>query len=70
MKEIKYIMTTMTKNSLVIIDELCRSTSLEEGTALAIAIVEKMAQTSAFIYITTHFTLLTKLYDMYLNVKV
>ncbi|KAJ8916137.1 hypothetical protein NQ315_004504 [Exocentrus adspersus] len=69
MKEIKYIMTTMTNNSVVIIDELCRSTSLEEGTALAIAIVEKLAQSSAFIYITTHFTLLTKLYDMYLNVK-
>lgn len=63
-------MTTMTKNSLVIIDELCRSTCLEEGTALAIAIVEKLVQSSAFIYITTHFTLLTKLYEMYLNVKV
>ncbi|XP_018566348.1 uncharacterized protein LOC108907240 [Anoplophora glabripennis] len=70
MKELKYIMMTMTENSLVIIDEICRSTSLEEGTALAIAIVEKLAQSSAFIYVTTHFTLLTKLYDMYLNVKV
>lgn len=70
MKELQYIMTTMTENSLVIIDELCRCTSVEEGTALAIAIVEKLAQSSAFIYITTHLTLLTKLYDMYLNVKV
>nr|CAI5837120.1 unnamed protein product [Callosobruchus analis] len=49
--------------------ELCRSTSVEEGTALAIAIVEKLLQSSAFIYITTHFVLLTKLYDMYPNVK-
>nr|CAH7753704.1 unnamed protein product [Callosobruchus chinensis] len=62
-------MSTITGNSLVIIDELCRSTSVEEGTALAIAIVEKLLQSSAFIYITTHFVLLTKLYDMYPNVK-
>ncbi|CAH0563731.1 unnamed protein product [Brassicogethes aeneus] len=70
MKEIKYILTTMTENSLVIIDELCRSTSLEEGMALAMAICEKFANTSIFLYITTHFTTLAKIHDMYLNIKV
>ncbi|CAG9812751.1 unnamed protein product [Phaedon cochleariae] len=70
MKEMNYIMTSLTKNSLVIIDELGRSTALEEGTALAIAILEKLANSSAYIYIATHFTLLTRLYDMYPYVKI
>lgn len=70
MREIKYILSTMTDNSLIVIDELCRSTSLEEGTALAMAISEKLLQTGAFIYLTTHYTLITKLADMYCNIKV
>ncbi|VEN52303.1 unnamed protein product [Callosobruchus maculatus] len=70
MKEMNYVMSTITANSLVIIDELCRSTAVEEGTALAIAIVEKLLQSSAFVYITTHYVLLTKLYDMYPSVKI
>ncbi|XP_074040955.1 uncharacterized protein isoform X2 [Leptinotarsa decemlineata] len=69
MKEIKYIMTTMTENSLIVIDELGRSTSLEEGTALAIATLENLANSSAYIYITSHFTLLAKLHDIYPNIK-
>lgn len=63
-------MTDITKNSLLIIDELGRSTSLEEGTALSLAISEKLMRTEAFIFLTTHFTLITKLQDMYFNVKV
>ncbi|KAG5872036.1 hypothetical protein JTB14_021930 [Gonioctena quinquepunctata] len=69
MKEMEYIMTTMTPNSLIVIDELGRSTSLEEGTALAMALLEKLANSSAYIYITSHFTLLTKLYEMYPNIN-
>lgn len=65
----QYIMNTATKDSLVIIDELGRSTSLEEGTALTMAIVEKFAQTNTYLFVTTHFTLITQLYHMYPNVK-
>lgn len=60
----------MTKNSLVIIDELCRSTAVEEGTALAMAICEKMLKTPAYIFLTTHYTTITKLQELYCNVKV
>ncbi|XP_072381158.1 uncharacterized protein [Diabrotica undecimpunctata] len=68
-KEIKYILSTMTDNSLIIIDELCRSTALEEGVSLSIAILEHMACVSSYIYITTHFTTLAKLHLMYPNIK-
>ncbi|KAK5649224.1 hypothetical protein RI129_000253 [Pyrocoelia pectoralis] len=69
MKEIQYFLTAMSKNSLVIADELCRSTSLE-GTALAMAICERLKETPAFVFCTTHFKLMSKLYDLYMNVKV
>lgn len=62
-------MNTVTQDSLVIIDELGRSTLVEDGTALAMAIVEKIAQTTTYLFLATHFTLLTKLYDMYPNMK-
>ncbi|XP_050297732.1 uncharacterized protein LOC126737078 isoform X2 [Anthonomus grandis grandis] len=70
MTEINYILTTMTDRSLIIIDELCRSTSLEEGTAMAMAICEELALSKAYTFVTTHFTLLTKLYDLFFNLKV
>ncbi|KAB0793781.1 hypothetical protein PPYR_13401 [Photinus pyralis] len=70
MKEIQYFLTVMTKNSLVIADELCRSTALGEGTALAMAICEQLSKTPAFVFFTTHFKLLAKLRDLYMNVKV
>lgn len=68
--EIKHCLSTMTHNSLVIMDELCRSTAVEEGTALAMAICEKMLMSPAFIFLTTHYTLITKLQELYFNVKV
>lgn len=70
MKEMKYFLMTMTKYSLIIVDELCRSTSLEEGTALAMALCEKLLATDAFVFFTTHYTDITKLHHMYCNVKV
>ncbi|KAL3273959.1 hypothetical protein HHI36_015382 [Cryptolaemus montrouzieri] len=69
MKEVIYILNNMTRSSLIVIDELARSTSLEEGAALAMAICERLAVSSAFVYLTSHFTLVTKLGEMYLNVK-
>lgn len=62
-------MNLISDNSLFIIDELCRSTSVDEGSALAMAICEKFTSTNAFIYVTTHYTSLGKLQDMYLNVR-
>lgn len=70
LKEVKHFMKNATNKSLIIIDELCRSTSVEQGTALAYAIIEKLMKTNAFIYLTTHYTIITKMQDMYCNVKV
>ncbi|XP_044253002.1 mutS protein homolog 4-like isoform X2 [Tribolium madens] len=68
-KEVKYIMTLLSENSLFIIDELCRSTCADEGANLAMAICEKFCTTSAFVYVTTHYTSLANLREMYFNVK-
>ncbi|KAF5303174.1 hypothetical protein FQA39_LY10087 [Lamprigera yunnana] len=70
MKEIQYFLTVVTKNTLIIIDELCRSTCVTDGTAIAMAICERLLQTQAFTFFTTHFKSMVALYDIYLNVKV
>ncbi|XP_065204107.1 mutS protein homolog 4-like [Planococcus citri] len=68
MKEMQYIMNSMTPTSLIIIDELCRGTSTEEGSCIAWAICEKLLATKVFVFFTTHFLYLTKLQDLYCNV--
>ncbi|CAH1129253.1 unnamed protein product [Ceutorhynchus assimilis] len=70
MTEVDYILTTMTDNSLIIIDELCRSTSMEEGTAIAMQICDTLARSKAFTFVTTHFIMLTKLAELFINIKV
>ncbi|XP_056640298.1 uncharacterized protein LOC130447479 [Diorhabda sublineata] len=69
MKEMKYIMSSMTDDSLIIIDELGRSTSVEEGISLAVATLEHLSCFSSYTYITTHFMTLSKLHLMYPNIK-
>ncbi|KAJ9582302.1 hypothetical protein L9F63_003338, partial [Diploptera punctata] len=70
LKEFQYIKQMMTPTSLIIIDELCRGTSCEEGTAIALAIIEEFLQKPAFIFITTHFLYLTKLQEPYKAIAV
>ena len=65
MREIEYIMRNMTSSSMIMIDELCRGTSVNEGTNLAFAICEQLLDSQAFIFCTTHYELLTKLEEMY-----
>ncbi|XP_026815539.1 mutS protein homolog 4-like [Rhopalosiphum maidis] len=67
-KELNGILPSLTKHSLVIIDELCRATSCEEGSSLAWAICEHIMQSCAFIFFATHSILITKLQDLYCNV--
>lgn len=69
MKEIQYFLNVLTDNSLIVIDELCRSTSVEEGTAIAMAVCERLMKTPAFLFITTHFKFMTKLEELHYNVK-
>lgn len=67
MQEMHLIFRSLTPHTLVILDELCRSTSCEEGTAIAWAMCERMIQTEATFFFTTHFLFLTKLEKLYLN---
>ncbi|XP_018318925.1 uncharacterized protein LOC108732555 [Agrilus planipennis] len=67
--EVEYFLEVMSKNTLIVIDELCRSTSVEEGTALAMAICEKLAETPAIVFFTTHFKAMAILGDIYMNIK-
>ncbi|KAM3965284.1 mutS protein homolog 4 [Aphomia sociella] len=68
MKETQHILKGLTSSSLVIIDELCRSTCIEEGTSIAWAICEELLKSDAFTFFTTHFIYLTRLQDLYFNV--
>ena len=68
MKEIAYILNSLGLTSLIVIDELGRGTSCEEGAALCWAISEKLASTSAFTFLATHFQLLLKLESVTLGV--
>lgn len=52
--------------SLIIIDELGRATSPEEGSSLAFAIAEHLLSLQAFTVFATHFANLQRL-DMYNN---
>ncbi|XP_050351143.1 mutS protein homolog 4-like [Nymphalis io] len=68
MKETQHILKGLTSTSLVIIDELCRGTNIEEGTSIAWAICEELLMSEAFTFFTTHFIYLTRLQDLYYNV--
>lgn len=68
MKETQYILQMITPTSLVIMDELCRSTTAEEGESIAFAVCEQLLDTRAFVFFTTHFLGLSKLGQWYPNV--
>ncbi|XP_061383646.1 mutS protein homolog 4-like [Danaus plexippus] len=68
MKESQHILKGLTSSSLVIIDELCRGTNVEEGTSIAWSICEELLMSEAYTFLTTHFMYLTKLEDLYYNV--
>ncbi|XP_065344364.1 mutS protein homolog 4-like [Cloeon dipterum] len=69
MREMNFILQQMTPTSLIIIDELCRGTSSEEGTSIAWALCENLLRSPAFTFFTTHFLYLTRLQNMYSNVN-
>ena len=52
----------------MIIDELGRGTSTEEGSALCWAISEEFANNGAFAFLATHFQIMTKLEDCCIGV--
>lgn len=68
MSEMQYIMNSLTDNSLIVIDELCRSTSVDEGASLAYVFCEKLIGTKAFTFFATHFLFLGNLANNFYNV--
>ncbi len=68
MREVQYILQNVDSTSLVIIDELGRGTSSEEGVGLCQAICEHLLSTEAITFFSTHFLELTRLEALYPNV--
>uniref|UniRef100_UPI00398F1709 mutS protein homolog 4 isoform X1 n=1 Tax=Pristiophorus japonicus TaxID=55135 RepID=UPI00398F1709 len=69
MKEITYIMHNVTDKSLIIIDELGRGTSTEEGIGICHAICEFLLSFKAFTLFATHFLEVCQLDALYPNVE-
>lgn len=69
MKEITYIIQNANEKSLIIIDELGRGTSAEEGIGICYAVCEHLIGSKAFTLFATHFLELCHLGTMYPNVQ-
>lgn len=69
MREINYILQNVSDSSLIIIDELGRGTSAEEGMGLCYAICEQLLTTGAYTFLATHFLELNNLSTQYHNVE-
>nr|CAB3264029.1 mutS protein homolog 4-like [Phallusia mammillata] len=69
MKEVNYIIQNVTDTSVVIIDELGRGTSSEEGVGLCWAISEFLLSEKAFTFFATHFIELCRMESIYPNIE-
>uniref|UniRef100_A0AAV2JJK8 DNA mismatch repair proteins mutS family domain-containing protein n=1 Tax=Knipowitschia caucasica TaxID=637954 RepID=A0AAV2JJK8_KNICA len=69
MKEVSYIIHNVSDKSLIIIDELGRGTSAEEGIGICHSVCEFLLNLKAFTLFATHFLELCQLESMYPNVE-
>ncbi|XP_026875381.2 mutS protein homolog 4 [Electrophorus electricus] len=69
MKEVSYIIHNASDRSLIIIDELGRGTSAEEGVGICHSICEFLINLKAFTLFATHFLELCQLETLYPNVE-
>ncbi|XP_061107602.1 mutS protein homolog 4 [Conger conger] len=69
MKEISYIIHNVSDKSLIIIDELGRGTSAEEGVGICHSVCEFLLNFRAFTLFATHFLELCQLETLYPNVE-
>ncbi|XP_072314112.1 mutS protein homolog 4 [Eucyclogobius newberryi] len=69
MKEISYIIHNVSDKSLIIIDELGRGTSAEEGIGICHSVCEFLLSLKAFTLFATHFLELCQLESLYPNVE-
>lgn len=54
MKNVAYILEHATENSLIALDELGSGTEPQEGSAIAVAILDALIQKRAFVFVSTH----------------
>ena len=69
MKDTAFICRNATDRSLILIDELGRATSNEDGVAIAWAVAEFMLVKRAMTFFVTHYPQLCRLADVYPNVQ-
>ncbi|MEE6494712.1 hypothetical protein FKM82_001853 [Ascaphus truei] len=69
MKEVTYILQNANEKSVIIIDELGRGTSTEEGIGICYAVCEHLLGIKAFTLFATHFLELCHLGTLYPNVE-
>ncbi|KAM3841776.1 mutS protein homolog 4 [Vipera latastei] len=69
MKEVTYIIQNANDRSLIIIDELGRGTSPEEGIGICYAVCEYLLNLKAFTLFATHFLELCQIGNLYPNVE-
>lgn len=71
MKSVSYIMNNATSKSLVLIDELGRSTSYYDAVPICWSICEHLMSLKSFLFLSTHFVEMAKsLQELYPTVKV
>ncbi|BCR19049.1 Endonuclease MutS2 [Borrelia miyamotoi] len=58
MNNISYILNCATRNSLLVFDEFCSGTDIEQGQALAVAILEHLIDIESYVIISTHYSAL------------
>ena len=68
-QETSFICNNATNKSLILIDELGRATSNEDGVAIAWSISEFLLVKRAMTFFVTHYTQLSKLAEVYPNVQ-
>ncbi|KAJ2167901.1 MutS protein msh4 [Coemansia sp. RSA 562] len=67
MHDIAYILQNYNQHSLLLIDELGRSTATSEGKAICRAVCEELLQSTATVFLTTHFLDLPEVLGTYFN---
>ena len=65
MKETAFVCRNATQKSLVLLDELGRATSNEDGVAIAWSVAEHLMKRRAMVFFVTHYPQLTQLSDAY-----
>lgn len=69
MKETAFICSNVSEKSLVLLDELGRATSNEDGVAIAWAVCEHLIKKRAMTFFVTHYPQLCQLSKMYPSVQ-